>query len=110
MSYSGLSDLFEYLCYGSTAIRNNFYLYSTGIDFSRQNLTSTDVTFCRTFKVRPHRTPRRALKKINCTVFHSRGYTACKLRRAALRREMKAGKSLSFPAQRFSALLCDQSQ
>ena len=33
------------LCYGSTAIRNIFYFYRAGIDFSRQNLTSTDVRF-----------------------------------------------------------------
>ena len=37
------SDSFEYLCYGSTAIRNMFNPYSAGIDFSRQNLTFTDV-------------------------------------------------------------------
>ena len=34
------SDSFEYLCYGSTAIRKKFYSYSVGIDFS-QNLMST---------------------------------------------------------------------
>ena len=34
----------KYLCYGSTAIMN-IYSYSAGIDFSRQNLTSTDVRF-----------------------------------------------------------------
>ena len=39
---------FEYLCYGSTAIRFFFPCsYSAGIDFSRQNLTSTDVRFWR---------------------------------------------------------------
>ena len=46
MSYSSLSDLFEYLCYGSTAIRNMFTL-TARMDFSRQNLTSTDVRFWR---------------------------------------------------------------
>ena len=30
MSYSALSDLFEYLCYGSTAIRNIFTLTARG--------------------------------------------------------------------------------
>ena len=44
-------------------------------------------------KVRPHRTPRRgtALKKINCTVYHSRGYTAscAMLRRAAKWKHLK---------------------
>ena len=47
MSSLAFSDSFEYLCYGSTANRNIFYFYSAGIDFSRQNLTSTDVRFCR---------------------------------------------------------------
>ena len=47
MSSLALSDAFEYLCYGSTAIRNIFTLYSAGIDFTRQNLTSTDVRFRR---------------------------------------------------------------
>ena len=46
MSSLALSDSFEYLCYGSTAIRIFFYSYSAKIDFSRQNLTSTDVKFC----------------------------------------------------------------
>ena len=91
MSYSGLSDLFEYLCYGSTAIRNTFHSYSTGIDFSRQNLTSTDVTFCRTFKVRPHRTPRRALKKLSTVLYFIAGavlHASCAaLRCAAPRNE-----------------------
>ena len=41
-----LSDLFEYLFYRSTIIINNYvYSYSAGIDFRRQNLTSTDVGF-----------------------------------------------------------------
>ena len=40
MSYSGLSNSFEYLCYGSTAIRNIFTRTVQG-EFSRQNLTST---------------------------------------------------------------------
>ena len=38
MSSLALSDSFEYLCYGSTAITNIFTF-----DFSRQDLTSTDV-------------------------------------------------------------------
>ena len=41
MSLLAFSNSFEYLCYGSTAITNIFYSYSVGIDFSRQNLTST---------------------------------------------------------------------
>ena len=41
MSLLAVSDSFEYLCYGSTTITNIFYSYSVGIDFSRQNLTST---------------------------------------------------------------------
>ena len=45
MSSLALSDSFEYLCYGSTAIINRFTFYSVGIDFSRQNPTSTDVKF-----------------------------------------------------------------
>ena len=45
MSLLGLSDSFEYLWYGSTAILNILYFYSVGIDFGRQNLTSTDVRF-----------------------------------------------------------------
>ena len=45
MSYLAISDSINYLCYGSTAIMNNFTLYDAGIDFSRQNLTSTDVRF-----------------------------------------------------------------
>ena len=45
MCLLALSDSFEYLCYGSTAIKNIFYSYSAGIDFCRQNLTSTDVRF-----------------------------------------------------------------
>ena len=44
MSLLALSDSFEYLCYGSTAIINSFTLYSAGIDFFL-NLTSTDVRF-----------------------------------------------------------------
>ena len=40
MSYSALSDSFEYLCYGSTAIRNISTLYSAGVDFRRQHLTT----------------------------------------------------------------------
>ena len=46
MSYSALPDSFEYLCHASTTIRN-ILLYSVGIDFSRQNLTFTDVRFWR---------------------------------------------------------------
>ena len=45
MSYSAISHSFEYLCYGSTAIINSFTLYSAGIDFSRQIL-STKVDLC----------------------------------------------------------------
>ena len=45
MSYSGHSDSFEYVCYGSTAFTNIFYSFSAGIDFSRQNLTSRGVRF-----------------------------------------------------------------
>ena len=51
MSYSALSDSFEYLCYGSAAIRNIFYSHSAGMDFSRQNL-STKVD-PRTVRVMP---------------------------------------------------------
>ena len=40
---SALSDSFEYICYGSTAITNIFY--STARGLSRQNLTSVDVRF-----------------------------------------------------------------
>ena len=47
MSSLALSDSFEYLCYGPTAIRNILYSYSAGIDFCCQNLTSTDVRFWR---------------------------------------------------------------
>ena len=47
MSSLALSDSFEYLCYGSTAIRNILYSYSAGIDCSLQNLTATDVRFWR---------------------------------------------------------------
>ena len=41
----------------------------------------------------------RALKNINFTVYHSRGYTASRaaLRRTVSRREMKAGKSFTAP-------------
>ena len=45
--YSGHSDSFEYLFYGYTGIINIFFSYSAGIDFRRQNLTSTDVRFRR---------------------------------------------------------------
>ena len=38
---------FEYLCYGSTAIITSFTLYSVGIDFSHQILTSIDDRFWR---------------------------------------------------------------
>ena len=34
MSQLALSDYFEYLCYGSTALER-FYSYSAGIDFGR---------------------------------------------------------------------------
>ena len=40
MSLLALSDSFEYLCYGSTAIRNIFYSYSAAID-----LQSSDTLF-----------------------------------------------------------------
>ena len=43
MSWLALPDSFEYLCYRSTASINIFYSYSAGINFSCQNLTSTDV-------------------------------------------------------------------
>ena len=42
-----LSTSFEYLYYGSTAIIIIFCSFSTGIDFRRQNLSSTDVRFWR---------------------------------------------------------------
>ena len=42
MSYSALSDSFDYLCYGSTAIINMFTLTVWGIDFGRQNLKTSD--------------------------------------------------------------------
>ena len=54
MSYLALSDSFENLCYGSTATKNILILTVrgssldvriAGIDFSHQNLTSTDVRF-----------------------------------------------------------------
>ena len=53
MSYSGRSESFVYLCFGSTAIRNSFTLNSAWIDFSRQ---STDVYRLQilTTKVDPH--------------------------------------------------------
>ena len=54
MSHSSLSDSFEYLCYGSTAIINSFTLYSVGIDFIRQNLTSSTDVKILTTKVYPH--------------------------------------------------------
>ena len=47
MSYLALSGSFEYLCYWFPAFRNMFDSYSAGVDFSRQNLTSTDVRFWR---------------------------------------------------------------
>ena len=40
MSSLALSNLFEYVCYGSTTIKNIF-TSTVQIDFSRQNLTST---------------------------------------------------------------------
>ena len=40
MSWLSLSDLFEYLCSGSTVIINIFTLTVWGIDFRCQNLTS----------------------------------------------------------------------
>ena len=50
--YLALSDSFEYLCDGSTTIINIYvYSYSAGIDFSRQNLTSTDVRFWRLMSI-----------------------------------------------------------
>ena len=62
MASSSLSDLFEYLCYGSTIIRNIFYSYSAGINFSRQNLTSTNVMILTT-KVDPHAVRVRLLER-----------------------------------------------
>ena len=45
MSQSALSDSFEYLCYGSTAIRNILILFFiAGSVFIRQNLTYKDVS------------------------------------------------------------------
>ena len=44
---------FEYLCYGSMAIRKYFNSFSAGIVFIRQNLTSIDVIFWR-IKFRPY--------------------------------------------------------
>ena len=46
MSWLALSGSFEYICYGSTAIIN-IYPFIAGIDFRRQNLTSTDFRFWR---------------------------------------------------------------
>ena len=43
---SALSDSFEYLLWGY-GHHKYFESYSAGIDFSRQNLTSTDVRFWR---------------------------------------------------------------
>ena len=44
ISQLALSVSFEYLCYGSTAIRN-ILSYSAGTVFIRKNLTSVDVRF-----------------------------------------------------------------
>ena len=52
MSYLDVSDSFEYLCYGSTAIINSFTLYSAGIDFSRQILTTK--VYPRAVRVNPY--------------------------------------------------------
>ena len=46
MSWSALSDSFEYLLWVYDPYKY-VYSYSAGIDISRQNLTSTDVTFWR---------------------------------------------------------------
>ena len=47
MSQLTLSASFEYLCYGVNDHYKYSYFYSAGIDFNRQNLTSTDVRFWR---------------------------------------------------------------
>ena len=61
-------------------------------------LRSLEIFF--TLKVRPHQTPRRALKKGYAVLFII-ARVHCKLRRAGPRHEIKAGKSLSFTAPRF---------
>ena len=46
MSYSALSDSFEYLFYGSTANRNIFFSYSVGVsesDVYRRQIPTTKV-------------------------------------------------------------------
>ena len=49
MSYLDLSDSFEYLCYGSTAIINVLIFSVFGIVFIRQNLTSVHVRIWRLY-------------------------------------------------------------
>ena len=44
MSSLALSALFEYLCFGSTAIINILF-FTAGIDLRDDNLTSMDVQF-----------------------------------------------------------------
>ena len=44
MSSLALSALFEYLCFGSTAIINILF-FTAGIDLRDDNLTSMDVRF-----------------------------------------------------------------
>ena len=43
MSLLALSASFEYLCYGSTAVRNILILNSARTIFIRQILTSTEI-------------------------------------------------------------------
>ena len=56
MSLLALSASFQYLCYGVTALRNIFTLYSEVIDFSRQNRQNQSDIYRRqilTTKVNP---------------------------------------------------------
>ena len=56
MSLLALSASFQYLCYGVTALRNIFTLYSEVIDFSRQNRQNQSDVYRRqilTTKVNP---------------------------------------------------------
>ena len=63
MSQLDLSDSFEYLCYGSTAIINISYSYSAGIDFK-----STESDFYRRQILRTKVDPRTARVKAGIAV------------------------------------------
>ena len=49
LDFRSLSDWFEYLCYGSTAIVSIFYCLSAGAVFRRQILTYNFVSFIYSF-------------------------------------------------------------